>query len=92
MLLRGENVVSLEVQGPAPVVERKLGGLTKGPGIARPAGRGLPTAPVGAAPAGLAGPVRGVGGPGMPGMMPPGAGMGMGRGMPAGFPPRGPPM
>lgn len=89
IILRGENVVSLAVEGPPPpsAGARLAPG---GPGVARGAGRGavpppMPGAP-GAAPVGLgAAPVHGVGGPppqmmgrGMPPPPPPG----MGRGMP----------
>jgi small nuclear ribonucleoprotein B and B' len=85
VLVRGENVVSLAVEGPPPPsVSGKL--MPGGPGQARSAGRGAaPMAPptgVGAPPMGLgAAPVHGVG------MMPPmGAGgpppPGMGRGAP----------
>lgn len=89
IILRGENVVSLAVEGPPPP---SAGGRLApgGPGVARGAGRGavpppMPGAP-GAAPVGLgAAPVHGVGGPppqmmgrGMPPPPPPG----MGRGMP----------
>mmetsp|Transcript_7051 Transcript_7051/g.14455 ORF Transcript_7051/g.14455 Transcript_7051/m.14455 type:complete len:164 (+) Transcript_7051:140-631(+) len=91
VLLRGENVVSLAVEGPPP--PSAMGVLTPGgPGVARGAGRGVPppTNPSNRAPpVGLgAAPVHGVGGGGMP---PPGAGgmppMGMGRGMPPQPPP-----
>lgn len=52
-----------------------------GPGVAKPAGRGMPVMPPAGmpqVPRGLAGAVGGVGGPGMAGMVPPpfpGAGM-----------------
>ena len=63
VLLRGELVVSLSVDGPPPP-EDDLRTVLGGPGLGRAAGRGLPTAPLGAPPLGLGGPVRGVGGPG----------------------------
>ncbi|CAJ0651679.1 13903_t:CDS:2 [Entrophospora sp. SA101] len=101
VILRGETIVSLSVDGPPPPAidesKSKLAQLPIGPGIGRPAGRGLPVAPPGATPAGLTGPVRGIGGPSpsMPPVMagmPPGyrGGMGPPPGMPSvmgGMPP-----
>ncbi|KAI8824520.1 uncharacterized protein EV422DRAFT_323745 [Fimicolochytrium jonesii] len=73
VILRGEMIVSMSVEAPPPVSDEqkaRSAAAMSGPGIARPAGRGLPMAPAGMAPAGLGGPVRGVGGP-APGMMAP---------------------
>ncbi|KAI8369548.1 uncharacterized protein BYT42DRAFT_114205 [Radiomyces spectabilis] len=75
VILRGETIVSMSVDGPPPPSvdeSRSRGaGLMAGPGMGRPAGRGLPAAPPPGAPmVGLSGPVRGVGGP-APGMMAP---------------------
>jgi small nuclear ribonucleoprotein B and B' len=105
-IIRGAHVISVSVDGPPPAdpatrLGAATGGqstaaaLSAGPGIARPAGRGLPI--------GLTGPAAGVGGPG-PGFGPPGGfpgapgGFGppggFGRGGPPGppgFPPGGPP-
>ena len=58
MLLRGVNVVSLQIESLAKA--NKQSGLAAGPGAARAAGRGITAS--GPMP-GLAGPVRGVGGP-----------------------------
>ena len=85
VLIRGENVVSLAVEGPPP--PSITGKLTPGgPGVARGAGRGSMPAPPPGAPMGLgAAPVAGVGAPGMyppPGMGGPPPPPGMGRGMP----------
>ncbi|KAF9730557.1 small nuclear ribonucleoprotein [Paraphaeosphaeria minitans] len=103
-IIRGAQVISVAVDGPPPAdPATRLGAATggqstaaalaSGPGIARPAGRGLPV--------GLTGPAPGVGGPG-PGFGPPGGfpggpggfgppGFGRGGPPPPGFPPGGPP-
>lgn len=87
-IVRGAHIVSLSVESPPPAdPSARLGkttgaglaaGLTAGPGVARPAGRGA------AAPISLAGPAAGVGGaapPPFPGF--PGAPGFPGRGGPA---------
>lgn len=72
VILRGETIVSMSIDGPPPPSTKdqtsRASQLMTGPGVGRPAGRGLP--PVPPMGAGLGGPVRGVGGP-APGMMQP---------------------
>ncbi|SAM06060.1 hypothetical protein [Absidia glauca] len=105
VILRGETIVSISIDGPPPPSAddaRSRMAMMGGPGMGRPAGRGLPAAPPPGVPMpGLSGPVRGVGGP-APGMMAPRPGFGAppmpyGRppmpggpgGPPQGFPPAG---
>jgi small nuclear ribonucleoprotein B and B' len=97
-IIRGAHVISLSVDGPPPAdPAARLGAtssgpttaatLAAGPGVARPAGRGLPVGLTGPAP-GVGGPGPGFGGgfPGAPGFGgPPGFG---GRGGPPGGGPR----
>ena len=86
VLLRGENVVSLQIEA-APKAPKMS--LEPGPGRAQPGSRGVTVAAASAAaaaiagvPAGLMGPVRGVGGAVM--MGPPG--VGAPPAMPGGYP------
>lgn len=72
ILLRGDKIISMSVDGPAQKEDDaripKAGGAG-GPGQAKPATRAMPQVPMGA-PAGLQGTVAGHGGPGMPAMQP----------------------
>ena len=70
VLLRGENVVSLSAETPPPPKPRAQLAAGAAPGVGKAAGRGMPGAPLAAAPKGLSGPVRGVGGPAANLMMP----------------------
>lgn len=78
VIIRGEQVVSISVEGPPPLAESRVPIIsTPGPGVARAASRGIAMPPMTAPPSGLAGaPVRGVGGP-APAMMQPSAGRGV---------------
>ncbi|KAG8525487.1 uncharacterized protein KY384_009131 [Bacidia gigantensis] len=96
-IVRGTHIVSCSVDGPPPAdPSARLGtnapggtgapaAMAAGPGISRPAGRGLG--------AGLAGPAAGLGGPpslpGFGGGPPPGFPGRGGPGAPPGFPPQG---
>eukprot|EP00435_Cladocopium_sp_Y103_P072912 s597_g41.t1 len=62
VVLRGETIVSLMAEAPPPTGPKKPD-IQPGPGRGQVAGRGMPAAPLSSAPAGLSGPVRGVGGP-----------------------------
>lgn len=42
VILRGESIVSVTVEGPPPVAGEDKAGLTAGPGKGVPAGRGMP--------------------------------------------------
>jgi len=78
IILRGENVVALSVEGPPPQQDKRAAPASgPGPGVGRAAGRGITSAPLSAAPTGLSGPAPGVGGPSAQMMAP-----GMGRGAP----------
>ena len=71
VLVRGETVVSMSVEGPPPQDDRRkpVTGAEGGPGAGKAVGRGTAIAPT-SAPKGLAGPVAGVGGPSAGQMMP----------------------
>ncbi|BGP27246.1 small nuclear ribonucleoprotein B and B' [Rhodotorula toruloides] len=69
VILRGETIVTLSVEGPPPAIDDKnIPGLTPGPGFGAPAGRGMGLA---APPTMRQAPQTFVPPPGMPGGMPP---------------------
>ena len=71
IILRGDSIVSMTIEGPPPpdADDRLAPG---GPGMVKAsAARGVPVMPLAGVPAGLAGPVRGVGGPALSIMQPP---------------------
>lgn len=72
VLIRGESIVSLSVEGP-PIEDNKARvppSTPGGPGVGRAAARGIALPTAGPRPLGLGGAVRGVGGPAMASMMP----------------------
>jgi len=72
VLVRGESIVSLSVEGP-PIEDNKARvppSTPGGPGVGRAASRGIAVPSSGPRPLGLGGAVRGVGGPAMASMMP----------------------
>lgn len=73
VILRGDEVIDLMIEGPPPADETRLAkqqAAPAGPGMGRAAGRGMPVAAPGQAPPGLAGPAAGFGGPAPGSMMP----------------------
>jgi small nuclear ribonucleoprotein B and B' len=71
VLLRGDSIIHMSAEAQPSQPTRRIG-ETEGKGKAQAASRGVAVAPVGQAPAGLAGPGRGVGAPGMSNMLPTG--------------------
>ena len=71
VLLRGDSIIHMSAEAQPSKPTRRIG-ETEGKGKAQAMGRGVAIAPVGQAPAGLAGPGRGVGAPGVSNMLPTG--------------------
>ena len=71
VLLRGDSIIHMSAEAQPSQPTRRIG-ENVGKGKAQSMGRGVAVAPVGQAPAGLAGPGRGVGAPGMSNMLPTG--------------------
>ncbi|CAI2380323.1 unnamed protein product [Moneuplotes crassus] len=71
VLLRGDSIIHMSAEAQPSQTSKRIGD-GEGKGKAAPASRGVSIAPVGQAPAGLAGPGRGVGAPGMSHMLPTG--------------------
>ena len=98
VLLRGDSIIHMSAEAQPSQPTRRIG-ETEGKGKAQSMGRGVAIASVTQAPAGLAGPGRGVGAPGMTNMLPTGKavtsapsyppppGMGGGAGAPMPAPP-----
>lgn len=73
IVLRGDEVVDLTIEGPPPADESRLAKaqmMAGGPGLGRAAGRGMPVGAPGYAPLGLGGAAPGVGAPAPGSMMP----------------------
>jgi len=70
VLLRGETVVSMQIEAQPPQKPRTGTAGKGGAGVARPTGRPLPPTPLTGAPAGLGAPIAGAGGPQGPMMQP----------------------